>query len=113
MSDLDADLYGDLYETEVFEQPAEAEKAPAETGAQPGSSSSKTEPTTSRIPTVDISSSSSFAGQQSVQTPIAPATQSIPTFEEPVQSDYRDHGAYQSISVAERSVRPSEMKDEG
>ena len=48
-----------------------------------------------------------------------PATQQIPTYEQPQPAEYRDmapsrgEGAYQSIPVNERAVRPSEMKDEG
>jgi hypothetical protein len=48
-----------------------------------------------------------------------PATQQIPTYEQPQPSEYRDmapsrgEGGYQSIPVNERAVRPSEMKDEG
>ena len=41
-------------------------------------------------------------------------TQQIPTYEEPHNTEYRDQrldGGYQSL--AERSVRPSEMKEEG
>ena len=45
--------------------------------------------------------------------------QKIPTYEEPQPSEYREpqqirsDGVYQNIPVNERSVRPSEMKDEG
>lgn len=48
-----------------------------------------------------------------------PATQQIPTYEQPQPSDYRElapmghEGGYQNIPVNERTVRPSEMKDEG
>jgi hypothetical protein len=47
-----------------------------------------------------------------------PVTQQIPTYEQPQPSEYRSAGAgqgdaYQNLSAAERSVRPSEMKDEG
>jgi hypothetical protein len=47
------------------------------------------------------------------------APQKIPTYEEPQPSEYREpqqvrsDGVYQNIPVNERSVRPSEMKDEG
>jgi hypothetical protein len=61
------------------------------------------------------------------QTPVVPpppnygqpATQQIPTYEQPQPSEYRDmapsrnDGGYQNIPVNERAVRPSEMKDEG
>ena len=48
-----------------------------------------------------------------------PAPQQIPTYEQPQANDYREvppprsEGGYSSIPVNERSVRPSEMKDEG
>ncbi len=48
-----------------------------------------------------------------------PAPQKIPTYEQPQPNDYRESvpirqdGGYQSIAVNERSIRPSEMKDEG
>jgi hypothetical protein len=48
-----------------------------------------------------------------------PATQQIPTYEQPQPAEYREmapsrgEGGYQSIPVNERAVRPSEMKDEG
>jgi len=46
------------------------------------------------------------------------APQKIPTYEQPQPSDYqvsapRSDGGYQNIPVNERSIRPSEMKDEG
>ena len=47
------------------------------------------------------------------------APQKIPTYEEPQPSEYREpqqvrsDGVYQNIPVNERSIRPSEMKDEG
>jgi RNA-binding protein Musashi len=47
------------------------------------------------------------------------APQQIPTYEQPLPNDYREtpvpraDGGYQNIPVTERSIRPSEMKDEG
>jgi len=47
------------------------------------------------------------------------APQQIPTYEQPLTNDYREtpapraDGGYQNIPVTERSIRPSEMKDEG
>ncbi|KAJ7579907.1 heterogeneous nuclear ribonucleoprotein HRP1 [Mycena floridula] len=99
MSDLDADLYGDLYATPAPDQPEQEDKAPAETSAQNAQPSViKAEPTSTRIS--EISSSSN-------------QPQSIPTFEEPLQqTDYRDQGGYQNINIS-TGVRPSQMKDEG
>ena len=51
--------------------------------------------------------------------PTPPTTQQIPTYEQPLAPDYMDgsvqrlDGAYQNIPVPERTIRPSEMKDEG
>lgn len=48
-----------------------------------------------------------------------PAPQQIPTYEQPLPNDYREapaprsDGGYSNIPINERSVRPSEMKDEG
>lgn len=48
-----------------------------------------------------------------------PQPQKIPTYEQPQPDDYREpgatrqEGAYQNMLLNERSVRPSEMKDEG
>lgn len=57
---------------------------------------------------------------QPIQTSYTqPAPQKIPTYEQPQPSEYRElaaprtDGGYQNIPVTERSVRPSEMKDEG
>lgn len=52
-------------------------------------------------------------------TYVQQAPQQIPTYEQPLQNDYREapaprtDGGYQNIAGGERSVRPSEMKDEG
>jgi hypothetical protein len=57
----------------------------------------------------------SYAQQQ--QQP--PQPQKIPTYEQPLPNEYREsgttrqEGAYQNIPLNERSIRPSEMKDEG
>jgi hypothetical protein len=51
--------------------------------------------------------------------PTPPTTQQIPTYEQPLAPDYMEgsvqrlDGAYQNIPVPERTIRPSEMKDEG
>ncbi|KAG5337777.1 hypothetical protein C0989_008901 [Termitomyces sp. Mn162] len=50
----------------------------------------------------------------STSTQHQPATQQIPTYEQPQPSEsIPTSGAYQSIPVNERTIRPSEMKDEG
>ncbi|KAF9449021.1 hypothetical protein P691DRAFT_589010 [Macrolepiota fuliginosa MF-IS2] len=133
MSDLDADLYGDLYgndevelnedfqeEPELLQEPTSAEatttlrtaeKAPS----PPPQRVTQDPPAKSQIPTYTSPTPSSL----SIKTPIATYTQSapqqIPTYEQPQPQDYRDtqQSRNQSIPVPERSVRPSEMKDEG
>jgi hypothetical protein len=55
----------------------------------------------------------SYAQQQ------PPQPQKIPTYEQPLPNEYREsgvnrqEGAYQNTALNERSIRPSEMKDEG
>lgn len=50
----------------------------------------------------------------STSTQHQPATQQIPTYEQPQPSEsIPSSGAYQNIPVNERTIRPSEMKDEG
>ncbi|KIJ91895.1 hypothetical protein K443DRAFT_685668 [Laccaria amethystina LaAM-08-1] len=140
MSDLDADLYGDLYgndETD-FNQQAQ-EETPGEPA--PAESPSTTTTTTTKaadikpvvkppqaIPTENGAGIGNTVQQQQqqqhyiqpVQTSYTqPAPQKIPTYEQPQPSEYREppaprtDGGYQNIPVTERSVRPSEMKDEG
>ncbi|KAJ7165602.1 hypothetical protein C8R43DRAFT_1122313 [Mycena crocata] len=126
MSDLDADLYGDLYGND---EPDFAEQAPedgtsTEATSQP-EPTAKPAPKPAPAPSTSTQASSETAQQQShtgpinAGTPIAsfvPVTQQIPTYEQPQPSEYRGGGsgdAYQNMSAAERSVRPSEMKDEG
>jgi hypothetical protein len=135
MADLDADLYGgmfpsdlfrnslspsffvDLYETD-FNDPNEktAEDSTVvktETSSTPLKSlESTSKPTPNSI---DTTSSYSVPIQTTPIAPSIPATQSIPTYEE--KTEYRDTSAlqgYQNIAVSEqRPIRPSEMKDEG
>lgn len=63
----------------------------------------------------EYTSSSAQSGPPSYMTP---ATQQIPTYQQP-QSDYASDlgqqgvGSYERQQSHERSVRPSEMKDEG
>lgn len=119
----------DLYETDFADAPQD-DKSAIQTPAEPKQESQAAsipkpaETTTTKAPTsIDTSTVQSYSAPSSAQTPIAPAisppTQQIPTYEEPQASDYRElppprnDGGYQNISVAERSVRPSEMKDEG
>ncbi|KAF8173796.1 hypothetical protein K438DRAFT_1980672 [Mycena galopus ATCC 62051] len=120
MSDLDEDLYGDLYgndDPELTEQAAdnaEAASAP-EPAAKPAV---KAEPVPATIPPA-ASEQKPQPIPTTAQAPIPaymPVTQQIPTYEQPQPYESRGAGAsgeYQNMSASERSVRPSEMKDEG
>ncbi|KAF8876001.1 hypothetical protein BD779DRAFT_1475837 [Infundibulicybe gibba] len=134
MSELDADLYGDLYGNDEADFPETNEEKDAQPVAEPTTTDPRTAPaskpaetSTSKPPTAPPLETSVPASQSPTQisapTPIAPTfvpqTQQIPTYEQPQPSEYRDmsasrsDGMYQNIPVNERTVRPSEMKDEG
>ncbi|KAL1742874.1 hypothetical protein HDZ31DRAFT_65577 [Schizophyllum fasciatum] len=110
MADLaDADLYGDLYgndETDLNdtkEEPASDDTKSKD--VPPADTSAKTLP----IP--------SAATQSPPTTTYAAPTQQIQTYEE-ATDQYRDKPArtdhaFAQAPTPERSVRPSEMKDEG
>ena len=69
---------------------------------------------TSPIPIASWSEPSSTAAERPAPPPAINAPQQIPTYQES-NSDDRGPGrnAYHGVAVEERSVRPSEMKDEG
>ncbi|KAE9411120.1 hypothetical protein BT96DRAFT_249350 [Gymnopus androsaceus JB14] len=114
---LDADLYGDLYETDFADQAADekpTEPPKQHTKAQVPVASEPAD--VGPITSIDTSSHSTYS-PTSLQTPI-PAVQQIPTFEDPSAAMYREsaplrQGAYQNIVSEQRTVRPSEMKDDG
>ncbi|KAI0052670.1 hypothetical protein FA95DRAFT_1252434 [Auriscalpium vulgare] len=130
-SELDSDLYGDLYAADEFgvaEVKVEAEREPqqpqspsavSDTAVKPESLSPQLAPVPATAPALTpISSwdepSSSAPVPPHVQPSPAPQTQQIPTYQDTAETDAREapHD-YQGLSVQERSVRPSEMKDEG
>ncbi|KAL0069550.1 hypothetical protein AAF712_003208 [Marasmius tenuissimus] len=135
MSDeLDADLYGDLYETEGGE-PSEQNQT-TKTSPQTQAGTSSKEETTTELEDLaeDITppnstekepqapqATLSISNTASATIPTA-ATQQIPTYEDNPSSGYRDvplqqgmaNQGYQTpVGIDLRSVRPSEMKDEG
>ncbi|KAF5374303.1 hypothetical protein D9758_004583 [Tetrapyrgos nigripes] len=118
MADLDADLYGDLYETDFNdpnEKPTEDSTA-VKTETSTSNPSKSTDSSSKPVPqSIDTSSSYLVPSQTTPIAPTIPATQSIPTYEE--KTEYRDMSAlqgYSNIAMSEqRPVRPSEMKDEG
>ncbi|KAF8185182.1 hypothetical protein BJ912DRAFT_973835 [Pholiota molesta] len=132
MSDLDADLYGDLYGNDEGEneQPQEetetnqpAHDMPSETPTVKAETPEETKPTPATIEKSFSSTTSaqvtSTNGTAAIPTYTQPAPQQIPTYEQPLPNEYRDvappraDGGYSNIPINERSVRPSEMKDEG
>ncbi|PPQ88878.1 hypothetical protein CVT25_009113 [Psilocybe cyanescens] len=126
MSDLDADLYGDLYgndegDNEQLQEELDTPAEPAaevvvktevpEVSSKPVTEKPHANGTQSQAPTTNgVPQQTTYAQQ---------APQQIPTYEQPLPNDYREaltprtDGGYQNIAGAERSVRPSEMKDEG
>ena len=122
------DLYGNdgaeeqPQEENDIQQPPQAE-APTETPPsasispeQASSNPSNNETIQPNGMTPQVPSSNGALSSQYIQQQ---APQKIPTYEEPQLSEYREpqqirsDGVYQNIPVNERSVRPSEMKDEG
>ncbi|KAE9406434.1 hypothetical protein BT96DRAFT_253073 [Gymnopus androsaceus JB14] len=119
--DLDADLYGDLYDTDIAQ--ADESESPTQ-AAKPelavSSAESVEEP--EKTPAIETSSIPTYSS--SYQTPVAtgPPVQQIPTYEDPATANYsyrdtsslQQSGYEQNYSSPEhRSVRPSEMKDDG
>ena len=107
---------GDTQQQPLPEAPTESPSSasiPAEQASSKPSSIETAQPNgmTPQVPSSNGALSSQYIQQQ--------APQKIPTYEEPQQSEYREpqmirsDGVYQNIPVNERSVRPSEMKDEG
>ncbi|KAH7921989.1 hypothetical protein BV22DRAFT_1018244 [Leucogyrophana mollusca] len=143
MSELDADLYGDLYgndetdfsavdsaeqpkteETSASEAPVEPQaptpaKAPQLKQESPPvvSTGQTSAPETSAIQTYEDYTASS--AQATSSSYVVPGTQQIPTYQQPSSSDFDDRalhqasGGYDHAQMPERSIRPSEMKDEG
>ncbi|KAH9950113.1 hypothetical protein B0H21DRAFT_687434 [Amylocystis lapponica] len=136
MSDLDADLYGDLYgndenEFAVPTEPADnlvkpepleppQDEAPVAVNAEPSPQTthpplppSSAESSTSRIQTSTQLSST----PATIPSYTSPPTQQIPTYQERQTPEYREppqarqDGSYQP--PLDRPVRPSEMKEEG
>jgi hypothetical protein len=125
-----ADLYGndgaeeqpppqeetDTQQQAVPEAPTECPPSASMPAEQAPSKLSNIETIQSNGATPQVSSSNGALSSQYIQQQ---APQKIPTYEEPLPSEYREpqqirsDGVYQNIPVNERSVRPSEMKDEG
>lgn len=122
-----SDLYGNDGAEEQEENDQQQPPAEAPTTESPPSSSSIPAEQASSKPSIIetiqpngmtplVSSSNGALSSQYIQQQ---APQKIPTYEEPQPSEYREpqqirsDGVYQNIPVNERSVRPSEMKDEG
>ncbi|KAH8999462.1 heterogeneous nuclear ribonucleoprotein HRP1 [Lactarius akahatsu] len=129
MSELDADLYGDLYGTEDLGPDPTIKPEPQDNSltVEPVSSTPTAEPdvksgsaTLSKITALTspapIASWSEPASniQRHVPPPAPNVPQQIPTYQESNNDDRSPgRGNYHNVAVEERSVRPSEMKDEG
>ncbi|KAA1478444.1 hypothetical protein DENSPDRAFT_885884 [Dentipellis sp. KUC8613] len=144
MSELDADLYGDLYGTEETEftggkdsitEEAQAPTSPAaESSAPPKPATTpvvkekeepKPIPSLASTPAPAPSATAAANPQPSTSAapqPPTPVTQQIPTYQENHEESYvvqtmpygQQQGGYSPAAAGqERSVRPSEMKDEG
>ena len=97
------------------EAPTELSPTTSTLAEQPSSNVSNIETMQPNGMTPQVSSTNGALSSQYIQQTL----QKIPTYEEPQPSEYREpqqvrsDGVYQNIPVNERSVRPSEMKDEG
>ncbi|KAF9224574.1 hypothetical protein BS17DRAFT_702949 [Gyrodon lividus] len=139
MSELDADLYGDLYgndeadfataveahevKTEDHDTTGALEETPAPAAAKVSEPKQEFKPTTLAPQPIKSEASAPPLYQDHASTlaqsgPSQNAPQQIPTYQQP--SDYSTDtsrpGAYDLPHMqlmAERSIRPSEMKDEG
>ncbi|KAF8831519.1 hypothetical protein HHX47_DHR1000471 [Lentinula edodes] len=120
--DLDADLYGDLYETDIAGSVADEKllESPTQISTAEVPVSEPVEKSSVAPASSDDSTatSSASASQPSAPATLAQPVQQIPTYEDP--TIYRDtssgmQASYeQNYSALEhRSVRPSEMKDDG
>ncbi|KAG9308747.1 hypothetical protein JVU11DRAFT_11535 [Chiua virens] len=134
MSELDADLYGDLYENdeadfasavESHEVKMDEPKAellpeipPSPTAkppeAKPEQPATILAPQLTRLEGIEYRDDPTATSAQSGSSP-QNAPQQIPTYQQP--SDYlvdvSHSGSYDRPHMPERSIRPSEMKDEG
>ncbi|KAK7034701.1 hypothetical protein VNI00_012108 [Paramarasmius palmivorus] len=117
MSDLDADLYGDLYEHESSGQVNNKEVASPAMEESKGEKPADSPPRPASAQPIRTATIPTFTQPEhsSLFSTIAPPTQHIPTYEDNQDQTLtpRAMSAFQSIPVTERSVRPSEMKDEG
>ncbi|KAI0666129.1 hypothetical protein C8Q78DRAFT_984939 [Trametes maxima] len=143
MSDLDADLYGDLYGNDENEFAVPTTDLPENPPAKESPPQVKEEQVTAKreIPDEPLLATSaskpsySEPQQEDVKPQVAPANQSqaassipsymssdaqqIPTYEERQPTDLREpapprhDGGYQGVAGVDRPVRPSEMKEEG
>ncbi|KAI0771700.1 hypothetical protein BD413DRAFT_475692 [Trametes elegans] len=142
MSDLDADLYGDLYgndenefavpTTEQPEQSPVKQEAPEQTTEEPlaskrepsqepllATSNVKPPTTTTSEDVKPLQAQAQSHDSNSIPSYMSPPTQQIPIYEERQPTDLREpppprHDAgYQGVPGVDRPVRPSEMKEEG
>ncbi|KAF9236907.1 hypothetical protein BU15DRAFT_49442 [Melanogaster broomeanus] len=141
MSELDADLYGDLYGNDESDFTATVEpnevktedhktteaqaeiSAPSATKPPEPRQEPKQEPKATAPAPQPIKSESSIAPSlfqdygvtQTQSGSFQDAPQQIPTYQQPsdYSTDMSRPGAFDRSNMPERSIRPSEMKDEG
>ncbi|KAM5540712.1 hypothetical protein V8D89_005743 [Ganoderma adspersum] len=134
MSDLDADLYGDLYANEENEfavpihdpehQVKTESHEPPKEEAKPAIKQEPAPPVQAKPPAPspleDVKphvSPSDPSGASAIPSYTSPPTQQIATYEDRT-NEYREaatprHDSYQGTPGVDRPVRPSEMKEEG
>jgi len=120
----DGDAHDTLEDEKEAQPPVPAKTADPRLAAAPAEqkdASKVTQPSAEANGTAKYSApvASAHPSGSAIPTYTQPQTQQIPTYEQPLTNDYRDltagraDGGYQNIPVTERTVRPSEMKDEG
>ncbi|KAH7881849.1 hypothetical protein F5I97DRAFT_1818105 [Phlebopus sp. FC_14] len=136
MSELDADLYGDLYGNDETEFPSPVESTHVKTEEKTAEAPIETAlPSTVKAPPlkqeqpsitpvaqpikVEAGEPKSYQEYVAAQSGSSSTStlQQIPTYQQPQSSEYSPGGSasgtYDHSQLPERSVRPSEMKDEG
>ncbi|KAF9261190.1 RNA-binding domain-containing protein [Marasmius fiardii PR-910] len=113
MSELDADIYGDLYGTDATDQQTEEEPQPAaEPTKTETSGTASTQPPSSTANPIEPGKPAHIGTTSgSIGSSVA-YTQQIPTYEEPLENRIpRPLGGYQNNPMT--ASRPSDLKEDG
>ncbi|KAI0734826.1 hypothetical protein C8Q72DRAFT_769688 [Fomitopsis betulina] len=133
MSDLDADLYGDLYGNDEQEFAVPTERGQERVPPQPTETRTPQEPQLAQahaekqpedsshtVPTanqVNPSASTMVSNGSAIPSYTSESAQPIQTYQERQADDYgeasKSHQDFQTAGSVDRPVRPSEMKEEG